>query len=110
MKEAVALPAICGDLDAGDHDLLVDGGCELPRFSDHLFRWPAALRSSCPRDDAEGATHVAAVLYLEERAGVAEGQRHVRDLTPHGVRKRGVYPLQQAVLLGVGHHQVDAGE
>jgi len=114
IEESLPLPSVGGDLDAGDDDLLVPGGDEGARLGENLGRRPAALASPRLRDHAEGTAHVAAILDLEERTRMAERQGHVGEVQPavdrlrDCVRESGMDLLQQAVLLRIGDHEVDA--
>ncbi len=62
---------IARDVDAGQHDLAMAVLDQPARLRHHVADRHRARIAAAERDDAEGAAMVAAVLHLQERAGVA---------------------------------------
>ena len=63
--------AVARDIDAGEHDLAIAVGEEAAHVLDDRAHRHRARIAAAVRDDAEGAAVVAAVLHLDEGAGVA---------------------------------------
>jgi hypothetical protein len=62
--------SIAAEMDAGEDDLLEPLGREAFHLVENLARRQAPALSRGHRDDAEGAEEIAALLHLEERAGL----------------------------------------
>ena len=108
--------AIAGDIDAGEHDLAIAARDQPPRLRDHFVHRQRARIAAPERDDAEGAAMVAAVLHLQEGAGVAfdavdrvRGVRVTAMMSPTAMRSLSSAHDARIELLLVADHAIDLG-
>ena len=112
------VPAPGGDLDAGEHQLLVALLCQLGGLSGGLSRGQGADGASGVGDDAVGAEIDTAVLHLEHGPGAAlqppggqplegtaaESVVHLHHLAPVGAQR--LQPVQKPHAVVGTHHQI----
>ena len=106
---------VAGDVDAGQHDLAMAALDQEARLRDHIGNRHRSRIAAAERDDAEGAAVVAAILDLQERAGVAGDilEPMKRGLAGrHDVADRDFFrrrPMRGGQLLFVAEHAIDLG-
>src|SRR5262249_37170103 len=79
----VEVPAVVAEVHPGEDDLRVAGAHEPLDLGDDGLDWLAPAPAPGVGHDAEAAAMLAAVLDLDERAGVSGGESPDRD---HGIR------------------------
>src|SRR5439155_1365351 len=85
LRPARQIAAIAADVDAGQHDLLDAGLDHRPRLGEDIGRRQAAVVPPREGDDAEGAAVIAALLDLQESAGMAREAGDAAGADPLGL-------------------------
>ncbi len=97
LRRARQVGAIARDVDAGQHDLAIAVADQPAHVVDHGAHRHRARITAAERDDAEGAAVIAAILHLDESAGMCRksvdqmrrGFLHRHDVADDGLRRAG---------------------
>src|SRR6185437_91638 len=108
--------SVAGDIDAGEHQFAITARNEPPRLRDRLIDRQRARIAAPERNYAERTAMVAAVLHLQEGAGMTLDTVDIMDRVPllrHYVADRDapavVAPRMRVEFFGVAEHAIDLG-